>query len=314
MSRPQHLLAFLDPASESRHKRFDSIMGIVPEFTGDDPSLLSGEIWEYERRLAPKRPYSFTTDVRTFETCARQYQMYGHLEFEPSRAVTIVFGTLVHQTIEDIHRMQLDGRGGAVNETFIEERFEFNLRTLMLKEVRYIGKQQQEAALEHVLNYWRNNREEIAHVIEAEVDVTLEEDEFVLNGSIDLVRSADGELEILDFKSSKRPDPPSKSDHLEAYYQQLCVYAHVYSTRTGVIPKRLVLYWTGESDKAKARMVFDYKPEDVAEAAHHFREVVGKIQSLDFEVVEPPDAKTCAECDFRSFCVSDGTIPKERKS
>jgi DNA helicase-2/ATP-dependent DNA helicase PcrA len=308
MSRPEHLLGFLDPEDSTRHKRFDSIMGIVPEYSPGDRSLIEGEAWEFERRLAPKKPYSFTTDIQTFETCSRQYQMYRHLEFEPSRAVMMVFGTLVHQTIEDIHRMQLDGRGSEVDEEYIRDRFDFNLRTLMLKEVRYIGKQQQEAALDHVLNYWRNNRKEIEQVVEAEVDVTVEEENFVLNGSIDLVRTADGELEILDFKSSKRPDEKSGSAYLDTYYQQLCIYAHVYSTRTGITPSRLVLYWTGESDKKKARMVFDYDPTHVEDAASHFREVVGKIQAQEFDVVTPPDNKVCGECDFRHFCTSDGTI------
>jgi predicted transcriptional regulator len=78
--------------------------------------------------------------------------------------------------------------------------------------------------------------------------------------------------------------------------------------RTGVTPSRLVLYWTGEFDKKQARMVFDYNPADVEQAATHFREVVGKIQALEFDVVTPPDKKTCSECDFRSYCASDGTI------
>jgi DNA helicase-2/ATP-dependent DNA helicase PcrA len=305
MSRPQHLLALLDPTEPKRHKRFEKIIQQAVDVTPSGHGLDEGDNWEFEKRLAPKKSFSFTSDVRTFETCARQYQMYRHLEFEPSRAVTIVFGTLVHQTIEDIHRMQLEGKGAEVDEAFIRDRFEFNLKTLMLKEVRYIGKQQQEAALNHVLNYWKNNQVEIAHVIEAEVDVTLEEEDFILNGSIDLVRSSDGELEILDFKSSTRPE---ESEYLDSYYQQLCIYAHVYAKRTGVTPSRLVLYWTGEFDKKQARMVFDYNPSDVEQAATHFREVVGKIQALEFDVVTPPDKKTCSECDFRAYCASDGTI------
>lgn len=311
MSRPESLLALLQPAEPEKHKRFGSIESRLVRFDERDHGLHLGDSWDFVERHAPKKSYSFTTDVRTFETCARQYQMYRHLEFEPSRAVTMVFGTLVHQTIEDIHRMQLEGRGAEVDEAYIRERFEFNLKTLLLKEVRYIGKPQQEAALNHVINYWKNNRKEIEQVIEAEVDVTLEEESFVLNGSIDLVRSADGEMEILDFKSSARPE---ESEHLAAYYQQLCIYAHVYSSRTGVEPKRLVLYWTGESDKEKARMVFPYNPADVDSSAEHFRAVVTKIQALEFNVVEPPEKKVCTECDFRHFCISDGTIAKDRAS
>lgn len=216
------------------------------------------------------------------------------------------FALLVHQTIEDIHNRQLDGEGASITKDWIEEKFEFNFRYLLLRETRQIGEEQKKAALKQVLNYWKNNQDEIARIIETEVDVTLEKEGYILNGAIDLVRGDDGSLEVLDFKSQPRPDSDSK--FVNTYYMQLCIYAHILEQRSGRRPDRLVIYWTAEEDKSKAVMAFAYDPIDVEDAVAHFTQVVKEIQAQNFLVSSPPDIKVCAECDFKTLCQSDGTI------
>jgi len=44
-----------------------------------------------------------------FENCAEQYRFFKELEFAPIRESPMLFGTLVHQTIEDIHKTVLRG-------------------------------------------------------------------------------------------------------------------------------------------------------------------------------------------------------------
>ena len=56
-----------------------------------------------------KNAYSFTSHITVFEDCARQYKFYRDLGFAPIRRNPILFGTLVHQTIEDIHKAVLRG-------------------------------------------------------------------------------------------------------------------------------------------------------------------------------------------------------------
>jgi DNA helicase-2/ATP-dependent DNA helicase PcrA len=218
----------------------------------------------------------------------------------------VFFGLLVHQTIEDIHRLQLDGLGHTISENWIEEKFNFNYRYLLLRETRQIGEEQKKAALKQVLNYWKNNQDQISRVIETEVDVTLEKDGYILNGAIDLVLADDGSLEVLDFKAQSRPSDGHPV--ISTYYKQLCIYAHLLEKRTGRQPDRLIIYWTGEVDRSKAAMSFAYDPKHVDEAVNHFDEVVRAIQAQNFKVTTPPDKKVCDECDFRNLCASDGTI------
>jgi DNA helicase-2/ATP-dependent DNA helicase PcrA len=269
--------------------------------------------WDAKPKLPPKKPYSFTGDLKAYETCPRQYQLYRLFEFEPSRAVLITFGLLVHQTIEDIHRRTIEGRGAEVTEQYINDRFEFNYRHLMARATRKMAAEQKNAARDHVLDYWRQNQAEIARVQETEVDVSLEKDDYILHGAIDLVLGDTGSLEVLDFKAQTRPGD-DKKEMLDSYYKQLCIYAHILEQRKGITPSKLHIYWTGESDKKRALMTFDFRREDVDNAAAHFDQVVGNIRAEKFAVVQAPEEKVCNECDFKPYCESVGTIkPTKRK-
>lgn len=269
--------------------------------------------WDAHVKLPPKKPYSFTGDLKAYETCPRQYQLYRLFEFEPSRAVLIAFGLLVHQTIEDIHRLALEGRGSEVNAKYITDQFEFNYRHLMARATRKMAQEQKVAALDHVMRYWDQNQAEIARVQETEVDVSLEKDDYILHGAIDLVLGDTGTLEVLDFKAQTRP-ADDDSEVIRTYYKQLCIYAHILEQRKGITPSKLHIYWTGELEKSRALMTFDYRREDVEEAARHFDDVVGDIRAEKFKVVKVPDQKVCNECDFKPYCESIGTIARTRKS
>ena len=69
-----------------------------------DPSFHPERIdFDQVREINLKRQYSFTSHIALFETCAEQYRFFRELEFTPVRASAQLFGTLVHQTIEDLH-------------------------------------------------------------------------------------------------------------------------------------------------------------------------------------------------------------------
>ena len=305
-SRAEELLILSANEEKKPHKRFARVLESVPQLHAAGDFSGPESAWNTKPSLELKKSYSFTSDIKTYETCSRQYGFYRDLEFAPSRAVTILFGTLVHQTIEDIHRKFLKGKGTDVTETFIEERFEFNYKMLQLKEVRSMAEPQKKAALQNVVQYWKNNKQILDSIEGAEIDVSLEKDSYVLKGSIDLIADENGELEVLDFKTGKVPD--GDTEMLRSYYLQLCIYAHIFEQRHRRTPTRLVLYWTGEFDRDKARMVFPYKKEDVDGAISHFETVVRQIQSRNYEVEHVPSKEVCNECDFRSYCRTVGTI------
>ena len=303
-SRPEKILVLT--STETPKTYFDPIWQGLPQWPYVEKDLLSAQGFAIKDRLPPKKSFSFTGDLKVYETCPRQYQMFRYYDFTPSRSAVIFFGLLVHQTIEDIHRLVLAGKLSEINTNRIEALFEFNYRHLAKKDVRPIGGSAKRAALRQVLDYFKNNLSEMRRVIETEVDVTLEKEGYVLTGAVDLLLGDDGSLEILDFKAQASPEDTDRV--IKTHYQQLCIYAHILEERRGRRPDRLLLYWTGEPTRERALMSFDYRPEDVAEAVAHFDAVVRQVQKQYFDVLQPPAPAICKECDFRSYCSATGTI------
>ena len=50
------------------------------------------------------RNYSYTGDFLSYQKCARQYMVFRKYGFTPARSQTMVFGSLVHRTLEDLHQ------------------------------------------------------------------------------------------------------------------------------------------------------------------------------------------------------------------
>jgi DNA helicase-2/ATP-dependent DNA helicase PcrA len=193
----------------------------------------------------------------------------------------------------------------------IRELFERTFRFLSLSDVRAIGDAAKSAALEQVLNYFRQNQEEMRRVIQTEVDVSLEKEGYILAGKVDLLLGGDGKLELLDFKTS--PRPKSSPDLVLAYERQLCTYAHILERRHGRRVDRLLLYWTSEARREDALMVLPYDPTRVEDAGLHFDETVRRIQEREFAVAKPPEAAICKECDLRMLCHAEGIISRDAR-
>lgn len=303
-SRPQKVLVLT--AHEPPKDHFAPIWQGLPQWPYVQKDLLAAQRFEVHERMPVKKSYSFTGDLKIYETCPRQYQFFREYDFTPSRSAVIFFGLLVHQTIEEIHRIALDGRLDTLDEPRIRELFDRTFRFLAMSDVRPIGDAARDAALAQVLNYWRQNHAEMRRVIQTEVDVSLEKDGYILVGKVDLLLGGDGKLELLDFKTSPRPkDSP---ELIAAYERQLCTYAHILEQRHGRRVDRLLLYWTAEPRKEDALMVLPYDPARVEEAGRHFDETVRRIQAREFAVISPPEPGICKECDLRSLCRSEGII------
>lgn len=56
------------------------------------------------------RGYSYTGDFLKYRQCPREYMIFHKYGFEPSRTETAFFGTLVHQTLEDLHNLLIARR------------------------------------------------------------------------------------------------------------------------------------------------------------------------------------------------------------
>lgn len=247
-----------------------------------------------------KNTYSFTSHITVYETCALQYKFYRELEFMPVRANAMLFGTLVHETIEDVHRAALRHEEQTITEENVNRWFASNYVSLTKTEHTYLAGPQREAALKQVLRYVERQHGDWSAIQQAEVDVSLVKPDYIIEGKVDLIRGEGDTVEIVDFKAERKPDMEKMRDRLERYRRQLHIYAHLVEERTGRKVSKMHLYYTGE-DGGVPTITYPYTKSAVEGTLASFDDTVHKIMKKDFRHCAD-DPKVCAGCDFRFYC------------
>lgn len=302
-SRAQNLLVLAAQEKPGRgrspSKYFDHLFYGLPSWRDVDLSALT---FEAIKQINLKREYSFTSHITVFENCAEQYRFFKELEFAPIRESPMLFGTLVHQTIEDIHKTVLRGEEETLSHDAIEGWFSVNYAMLSKKERVYLAPSSQRAALLHVLRYYERENGHWDRIKEAEVEISLIKDQYILKGSVDLIRGEHDTVEIIDFKSEKKPDMEKDRDRLRQYQHQLEVYAHLVEERTGQKVSRMHLYYTGE-DGGNPYVSFTKDDRAIGKTVERFDDIVARIEQQDYQIESRP-AKLCQSCDMRAYCDS----------
>jgi len=110
LSRAQNLLviAHFSGRGQSMNEPFKNMLDDdfprIPDF--DINSVPSAHSSKEE---LPKN-YSYTGDFLLYQKCARQYMIFRKYGFVPSRSQTMMFGNLVHRTLDDLHQFLISTR------------------------------------------------------------------------------------------------------------------------------------------------------------------------------------------------------------
>lgn len=136
------------------------------------------------------------------------------------------------------------------------------------------------------------------------MEVSLVKPDYILLGKVDLIRGEGDTVEIVDFKSEKKPDVLIEIAEMNRYRRQLEVYAHLIEEKTGKKVSKMHLYYTGE-DNGVPTVTFNKSTEMIDKTIKEFDEVVEKIQHKDFSG-RAKDKNLCANCDMRHYCRRKG--------
>ena len=250
-----------------------------------------------------KHEYSFTSHILVYENCPMQYKFFKELEFTPVRTGAIMFGSLVHQTIEDIHKHVLEGDSQAVTQENIETWLNDNYQQLAKHEGIYLQAHTLKSIQKHIENYVGYAQADWERIKEAEVPVTLQKEGYILKGTIDLIKGKGNTVEILDFKTDQKPDINSDKgkEQLRKYRRQLEIYAHIIQERYGLKVSRMHLFYTG-SENESPLISYDYIPKAIEKTIRQVSDVVEHIEKKDFAIKTPCDPKRCTECDLKFLC------------
>lgn len=253
-----------------------------------------------------KHEYSFTSHILLYENCPRQYKFYKELQFTEERKGSTLGGSLLHQTIEDIHKAVLRGEPETLTNGNIESWFNTNYQLLVKQLHSYLAEAQRNAILRQVLNYRDQNIGKWHRIKEAEVDVSLVKENYILKGKIDLVEGEKGTVELVDFKSGEKPDVNTTDEHkrkiLNQYRRQLEVYAYLIEQRYGHKVSAMHLYYPKE-ESGNPRITYRYQAQNIENTIEAFDDVVKKIENKEFSMKGVRrNEKNCSECDLRFYC------------
>lgn len=248
-----------------------------------------------------KQSYSFTSHIALYENCSLQYKFFKDLGFVAVREGATMFGTLVHSTIEDIHKAVLRGEKDTITEGNIEAWFSENYETISKREHSYLSENVRKAALKQVMRYVERSSSHWDRIKDAEVEVSHVEPDYILSGTIDLVEGDGGTLEIIDFKAERKPDMERDKERIQRYKRQLQIYAYIIEQRTGIPVSKLHLYYTGDEESGVPTITFKNEPSKVQETINGFTDVVHKIQCRDYST-RSTSQTMCNNCDLRHFC------------
>ncbi len=253
-----------------------------------------------------KHEYSFTSHILLYENCPVQYKFFRELEFTPVRTTAVMFGTLVHQTIEDVHKAVLEGHPERVTDDNISFWMQENYKQLAKMNGLYLRESALRVIKKHVKNYVEFAQKDWSKVRDAEVPVTLQKDDYILEGKIDLIRGENDSVEILDFKTEKKPNMNSEDgrEKLRRYRRQLEIYAHIIEQRYGKKVSKMHLYYTGAEDESPF-ITYDFNRTSIVRTIGEVDGVVNKIENKEFKMdARKRCEKLCGGCDLKNFCNS----------
>lgn len=243
-----------------------------------------------------KQSYAFTSDISKYERCSIEYKMFRELGFSEIRVGSTLFGSLVHQTIEDIHDAILRDEVASIPNN-LETWFNNNYQSLVLSEHSYLAPSSRNAALKHVKNYFENSEDLWKNIRKAEVQLSYPMKDFILNGQVDMIKGKGDTVEIVDFKTGVKPESGDQS--LINYEKQLQVYARLVEDKENVTVSKLKLYYP--SDPENAIIEFEKDNQQIDRMIEEFTDVVHKIEKKEFSQ-RTTNYSVCRECDMRFYC------------
>jgi hypothetical protein len=139
----------------------------------------------------------------------------------PVRNNSFLFGTLVHQTIEDIHKTVLEGRANEVTNEKIDAWLSENYRQISKAENAYFSESSLKVVRKNIQNYvdyakddWQKVKEAEAH---AEEDKKRQEEIEIRNNADSLVYTVDKTIEELgdQLAEDKKEDLKNKQKEVQ---------------------------------------------------------------------------------------------------
>ncbi len=244
-----------------------------------------------------KNIYSYTGDLAQYEYCPRAYKFFRKLKFSRSINYGMVYGSLVHETIEYINKALI--REKTPSDMEIYESLRNLAKGKYLSGARFIDKDMLDRAYEEVLKY-KSSLGDFGNILDSELGISLALEDYILIGNIDMIYEKDGLVKIIDFKTGRNPQEVGKEDLLDRYIGQLYLYANLYERSKDQSIDQVSLYFTSP-ENAKDLVSLDIDQDKLADKMAHVDELIKKIEG-DQTFSKTENIDRCKTCELRFYC------------
>ncbi|MCF2624618.1 ATP-dependent helicase [Fusobacterium perfoetens] len=248
--------------------------------------------FEDVKEINIKDIFAFTSHISLYNKCPRLYKLYKKYEFIPEKNKGMIFGTLVHETLEDINRKIFKKEN--ISFEIVEEIFYENYKNIQKKYKINIEKEILKTGEESIKEYLENYSLLYDNIKDIEVKLSLVKEKYILEGIVDLVVEKDSKIEIIDFKTGKR------NENEKAYINQLEIYAYLIGKKYKREIKRGKLYYLGEKEN-KIKEI-NFTEENLSNAVKDFDKTAEKILAENFQCFFEEGKSQCRLCWMKEFC------------
>lgn len=249
--------------------------------------------FEKIKEINIKEIFAFTSHISLYETCPLLYKIQKKYEFILPKNRGMIFGILVHETLEDLNRWIF--KKEPVSEEKIKENFRENYKNLKKKYKIDISEEILISGEESIIYYYENFSEIHNHIKDIEMKLSFVKEKYILEGIVDLITEKNGEIEIVDFKTGKR----GKTE--KTYINQLEIYAYLLKEKYGREIKKGKLYYLGEKDSEKITEI-NFTEENLKKAMCDFNNTAEKILAENYKTDFNINREPCSSCIFAMYC------------
>lgn len=251
--------------------------------------------FEDVKEINIKEIFAFTSHISLYNLCPRIYKLQKKYNFVPTKNKGMIFGVLVHETLEDINKNIFMGKNLDFN--IIKEKFIENYNNIYKKNRVNIEKDILKSGEESIVYYYKNYKNLFDEIKDIEIKLSFVEEKYILEGIIDLVVEKDGEIQIIDFKTGKR------NENEKVYINQLEIYAYLLKGKYGKEIKKGKLYYLGEKENRITEI--NFSREKLSNAIKSFNDTAERILREDFECYFDEKREFCKSCMLREICKNE---------
>ncbi len=267
----------------------------APRWLPDGRRSLARQRFRCRPKPTAKPSYSVTGDLAQHRLCPRRYQFFSREGFVQPATQQSALGSLVHRSIDAVHRRVLGGLP-------LDDRA---VREIVSRESASTPADRGRA-LRQVRRYVRDNEKNFGGIIGSETPLQADLGDFIMTGRTDLITQQGDGLAVTDIKTGRLA--AGDGERQAAYRDQLMLYAHLVAERYRQPVVRASFRWTDAPEGSDAVQSFAVSKESVAEALRGGAQTADRISAGDFTIQQPPPTAVCNCCALQSVCRRDGTI------